>query len=631
MSETFLSAISHSNFTQTSDLTPTQNQIDGLVSSLAEKTADAYALAGVFVGVGGGRAFHRGALSLFSPLTNFASGISAPLTQLTARVVGFAAESALFGITPPVAKAVLQRNLSLLNLYGEEGLGKTIVHSGVNLIAFKGAGVVSAQQSVVAQALLQTSAMVASQRASAFAGITDASRNGLGHQIIDAQSSVLTMWAGIHCLHQLTPNSAPRQSAKVLEIEAKQAGITSRRKYDSYSSLKPAVELAGIKGEVIAYEPQEKLNPQDLTTSLSEINSGDGTGGPKVGEGTPSEETSTGGVSTASEIRSSSDIFRRLQLPAEQREKVYNPEPQNPQQRSAITVRTDASEILAALERLRKERENPFFRVVDGTSQSTTIAVDPHAGSFPKITHGGLVGYIGAHVIEANRQINLLRESKITVSLRQPLKPGKNFIASLNGDEKTSSVEIKSTGEGPSLASIKWEPLAEGPPSMRSQLANLKSEKSGDFQCIESCVALGLNNPIGLKLKANYHLGADGKAEKFWAFLNSQPGMELSQQLMVIDELGWLIGAAVSGKMGVSVKYEYRSIRPPSSSESLIVIAERSGSFRKIPVYVLTQSGEPIAWATVTYIPDENAARAGLGSQAEYDHIRSVFSRFLTP
>jgi acyl dehydratase len=283
MAETFLSPVSHSNFTQTSDLTPTQNQIDGLVSSLAEKTADAYALAGVFVGVGGGRAFHRGALSLFSPLTNFASGISAPLSQLTARVVGFAAESALFGITPNIARATLQNgNLSLLQLHGEEGLGKIIVHSGINLIGFKAAGVVSAQQSAVKQVLLQTSAILGTQQASAFVGITDVSRNSFGHQIIDAQSSVLTMWAGIHCLHQLTPNSAARQSAKVLEIEGKQVGIASRRKYDSHSSLKPAVELAGRGGvQVITYEPPRKVDSRESTTMLNE-NKGEG-GGKKEG------------------------------------------------------------------------------------------------------------------------------------------------------------------------------------------------------------------------------------------------------------------------------------------------------------------------------------------------------------
>jgi acyl dehydratase len=271
MAETFLTSFSHSNFVQQSDLTPLQIQMDGLVSTVAEKTADGYALAGIILGGGGGRAFHRGTLSLFSPLANFASRISAPLSQLTARVVGFAAESALFGITPNIARAALQNgNLSLLQLHGEEGLGKIIVHSGINLMGFRVAGVLSAQQSAMAQAILQTSAILGTQQASAFAGITDASRNSFGHQIIDAQSSVLTMWAGIHCLHQLTPNSAPRQSAKVLEIEAKQAGITSRRKYDSHSSLKPAAQLAGRNGvEVVAYEP-----PKDLNNSLTKNNEG---------------------------------------------------------------------------------------------------------------------------------------------------------------------------------------------------------------------------------------------------------------------------------------------------------------------------------------------------------------------
>jgi hypothetical protein len=230
MPETFLTSTSHSHFTQASDLTPLQVQMDGLISTFVDKTTDLYSLAGVFVGGGTNRIVSGGIFGAVRPLGGLASKLFLPLSQVMAGGAGFVAEAALFSATPRVLQ-VFSRNgdLSLLHLHGTGGMITGAVHAGLSLASFKVAGVISPQQNWMAQGLLQSSAMMVSHRASALWGIADLSKEGFGQEWIEAQAMICQLWLGMRMLHCSVPGLAEWEGKKHLEIHAIHVGVGSPR------------------------------------------------------------------------------------------------------------------------------------------------------------------------------------------------------------------------------------------------------------------------------------------------------------------------------------------------------------------------------------------------------------------
>jgi hypothetical protein len=250
MPETFLTSFSHSHFTQSSDLTPLQVQMDGLVSAFAERAVDGYAFLGVLSGTGGNRAIQLGALRFAQPVASLMPRVLAPISQMTARVAGFGAEAMLFEAVPRKAKVVLgNAELSSLNLHGEAGLIHGIAHSGISLLGFRVAGVVSANLNSVAQSLAQSVSIVSFHQISALLGVSDASRDSLAQQLVDAKGTVLQLWAGMSMLHQLTPTTSQRNVVKDLEIQKHSTQPTSRRTSgDLLNPLAAGAELTASFG-----------------------------------------------------------------------------------------------------------------------------------------------------------------------------------------------------------------------------------------------------------------------------------------------------------------------------------------------------------------------------------------------
>jgi hypothetical protein len=232
MSETFLSPVSHSNFTQSPDLTPIQVKMDGLVSTFVDRVMDGYPLAGFVVGGAARQVIRSGIFTLGRSLP-MASKLFVPLTHLAALGSGFAAESIIVDAFPKIGRVALRgENISLLNLYGNEGLIDGATHSAISLFSFKLAGVISAPLNSISQNIFQSTTMVAAHHISAQWGLLHPSRENEGFQWIEAEMTLLQLWVGMRILHPLFPKRMegaqyPSRSNEVLQMAAQVATLPS--------------------------------------------------------------------------------------------------------------------------------------------------------------------------------------------------------------------------------------------------------------------------------------------------------------------------------------------------------------------------------------------------------------------
>lgn len=276
-------------------------------------------------------------------------------------------------------------------------------------------------------------------------------------------------------------------------------------------------------------------------------------------------------------------------------------------------------------------RRLPLYKI-DPSLQ--VVEIDPLAGGFPKIAHGGLVGAMLTDVLAcAFHNGEIPERSRISVRLEGRVEPGKLYPIPLDTgwqlhEGQEPFVEIASPdGEGKSLAKLTWEPLQEEQPVLPLPPWFLQLKEEGQFSCLKNCVAFGEENPAGLHLKARYLRGEDKKAAYIWTILNKETGKGLMEQLMAIDELAWWIGRVIAGKRGVTVKYDYQRWRTPASEEVLMVVAVNTGKRSKVPVYVMNSFGDLLAQSHVVYMPNVDAATAGLEEGIEHlDEIVKILT-----
>jgi acetyl-CoA carboxylase biotin carboxylase subunit len=252
MSESFLSRVSHSHFTQNSDLTPVQSTMDGIVSTFVERTVDGYAFAGILCGGWGKSFFKYGTLRATQSLVPLAPKLLAPFSLAGAGVIGFGAEAALFEFAPRTLRVASgNADFSHLQWYGEGGLRSGLAHSAVSLIGFRLAAIAGAHQTSLAQLLLQTTTIVGANRVSALLEITDSSRNNLGEQCAEAQAMVLQIWAGLGTLHQLAPNLVQVGQGKELSIQARKISFDPNP-WGKRSFGTPEILMSSVNGKDVS-------------------------------------------------------------------------------------------------------------------------------------------------------------------------------------------------------------------------------------------------------------------------------------------------------------------------------------------------------------------------------------------
>jgi 1-acyl-sn-glycerol-3-phosphate acyltransferase len=272
--ETFLTQHSHSNFTQTSNLTPLQTHLDGIVSNFVEKTTDGYALAIIPTAGLAGRGLRMGALELFRPFARIAPATLNTAAQGIAHVAGFAGEAILFDGGQKVAR-VLGGNtqLATLNLHGKTGLIDGSIHSALTLFGFKMSGMIGANQSALANNILQVGTIMFTHQAAGRLGIEDRSKAGWDEQIAEAESTVLQICAGMKMLHTGAPSIAQYEAAKDLRFEAAKTGLSTRSgKFSEIQGRQLAAEGVGNQGTAI--RSSERMDPKKLYSFNAVIDEG---------------------------------------------------------------------------------------------------------------------------------------------------------------------------------------------------------------------------------------------------------------------------------------------------------------------------------------------------------------------
>jgi long-chain acyl-CoA synthetase len=267
MPETFLTSTSHSNFTQASNLTPLQVQMDGLVSTFVERTMDGYALAGIVSG-GIANGWVKGSLLQFArPLVRMAPSVLS-VTQGGALVAGLITEGAVFHVAPQGLKVLAGGDLSLLHLYGVTGLGEGSLHSITGLAGLKIAGVATASFHSIVQNFAQASAMVASNHAAAFLGIGDRPREDMVHQLTNAEGTVLNLWVGMRILNQAAPGHAQWGQTRDLKIQSITVGAGSLRpKWSRQELLDAEIMGAAIVGGETPPLPNRPIKMSSLEST----------------------------------------------------------------------------------------------------------------------------------------------------------------------------------------------------------------------------------------------------------------------------------------------------------------------------------------------------------------------------
>jgi hypothetical protein len=225
MPETFLTTISHSNYTQNSDLTPVQVQMDGLVSTFVERAMDGYALAGIVSGGIVNSGVKGSLLHLARPFVRIAPTVFSSFAKGGALIAGLIAEGTVFHGVPQALKVLAGGDLSLIHLYGAMGLKEGALHAITSLAGIKIAGVATAPLHPIIQNFAQASSMVVSNHAATFFGIGDKPRESIAHQLTEAEGVVLHLWVGMRLLHELTPTFTQWVGAKDLGIKSIDRGV----------------------------------------------------------------------------------------------------------------------------------------------------------------------------------------------------------------------------------------------------------------------------------------------------------------------------------------------------------------------------------------------------------------------
>jgi GNAT superfamily N-acetyltransferase len=275
MPETFLTSTSHSHFTQSSELTPVQAHMDGLVSTFVEKTMDVYAFTGIIGGIRAGRFITSKSFALGHPLVRFFPQI-APLAKASAGLGGLAVEASIMDGLPKMAKALLRTGeLSPLHLYGEMGIRAGILHTWLSLLGFRAGGAISAYQNALAQALVQGGTIIASHHASALFGINDTPKENAGLQSMEAGAMVLQMWAGMSVVYRMAPGNIPSQPPLTLRGGASTPPLRVR---GGRGAIRPVEAFEGVSPHILH---TEKVDIQEPRTPIQGLLPTPSTGSPK--------------------------------------------------------------------------------------------------------------------------------------------------------------------------------------------------------------------------------------------------------------------------------------------------------------------------------------------------------------
>src|SRR4030095_11392162 len=190
--------------------------------------------------------------------------------------LGLTAEVSAFELSNRTLQSVGAENRYLWRWSGSGGIRQGLLQSFVTFGALKGAGRFAQGENLIAQHLLQDSAMVLGHQVTGALGIVPRPAGTLAEQFLHAEATNLQVGAGMTLVHGGAPGMAALEKGMDLPAlpEGKGNPILSRI---SRLEGSPAFAVATPSGGRMKAAPDPKESTSLLMTQKGE---GDGTGGP---------------------------------------------------------------------------------------------------------------------------------------------------------------------------------------------------------------------------------------------------------------------------------------------------------------------------------------------------------------
>jgi|GEM_PF-2581539 len=178
-----------------SSVSPLQSQVDGLVGGFVHQATDWRTLMAM---TAGGMAYRVGRIG--------AMGL-APVPGIRAVSVGLGlgAEVSAFELTHRGLNSLHSENSNLWRWSGPGGLRQGLFQSFISFGALKGAGHLARGENLIAQHLLQDTAMVAGHQVTGILGLAPRPTGSLAEQFLHAEATNLQIGAGLALAYRMSP------------------------------------------------------------------------------------------------------------------------------------------------------------------------------------------------------------------------------------------------------------------------------------------------------------------------------------------------------------------------------------------------------------------------------------------
>jgi len=304
-------------------LTSMQTQVEGLVGGFIQQAADWRSLAAMTAGGLAYRVGRIGAMGLGGG--NAVRAVSIGL--------GLTAEISAFEVTN---RAFISNSKSEIpNLWrwsGSGGIAQGLLHSFISFGTLKGVGRLAQGQNLIAQHLLQDTAMVAGHQASGIFGLAMRPTGSLAEQFLHAEATNLQIGAGMALAHRFAPGVHGLERGLDLSLRTVDAGAGSPRLL--FGSDRTGEEISPLKNGLqpvlaVAGERLPGLDPSDFILAMSAPKDRGGkgsrsaSGGAKTSKKASQDEGLKILEGASAQVRSSEDFSHTIDLLSKTLLQVY--------------------------------------------------------------------------------------------------------------------------------------------------------------------------------------------------------------------------------------------------------------------------------------------------------------------
>src|SRR4030095_13521983 len=206
---------------------PLQSQVDGLVGGFVGQATDWRSLAAM---TAGGMAYRAGRIGVMGLGSSSALRVASVGLGLTAEVSTF--ELTHRGLHSP--------NPNLWRWNGSGGIRQGLFQSFITFGTLKSAGHLARGENIIAQHLLQDTAMVLGHQASAALGVIPRPTGTLAEQFLHAEATNLQIGTGMALAHRIAPGMSALERGLDLTLRSDSVGATPRGRPQSEGRHTPS-------------------------------------------------------------------------------------------------------------------------------------------------------------------------------------------------------------------------------------------------------------------------------------------------------------------------------------------------------------------------------------------------------